>query len=413
MFAYVKNTFRSFKYYNYRLFFVGQGLSLIGTWMQQVASPWLVYRLTNSSFLLGLTSFVALSPNIFITPFSGVIADRIDRRKILYFTQINMMLSAFLLTYFYFKGGGYVSYPVILLLSLYTGIMNALDAPARQAFVFDIVNDKQDLPNAIALNSAMFNGARFFGPTFAGIVLAKWNEGGCFLINGISFVAVLIALFFMKLEKKDKVELKKINFLDEFKEGLDYTVKHKGILSILLIVVIVSIFGMSYPVILPVYVKEILHKKGDTLGFLLSIIGIGALSGAIFIASLKNFNIIVRQFFLAGSILGLSLITISFTPNIYFLYFFLFILGFGVVSQVSSGNTLIQLFVDDKKRGRVMSLYNMAFLGSAPLGSLLAGFLVKDNVLGISKTLIILGTVCASTSLFLFFNRKEFKKFLK
>ncbi|HCP16474.1 TPA: MFS transporter [candidate division WOR-3 bacterium] len=413
MLKHVKNTFRSFKYYNYRLFFLGQGLSLTGTWMQQVASPWLVYKITNSSFLLGLTSFVALSPNIFITPFSGVIADRKDRRNVLYFTQINMMLSAFLLAFFYFKGHGYISYPIILILSLYTGIMNALDAPTRHAFVYDIVNDKQDLPNAIALNSAMFNGARFFGPTLAGIVLAKWNEGGCFLINGISFVAVLIALFFMKLERKEKVKLKKINFLDEFKEGLNYTVKHKGIMSILIIVVLVSIFGMSYPVILPVYVKEILHKEGDTLGFLLSIIGVGALVGSIFIASLKNINIIVKQFFLAGTIFGSSLIVISLVHNIYLLYFFLFTLGFGVVSQVSSGNTLIPLFVDDKKRGRVMSLYNMAFLGSAPLGSLLTGFLIKRNVLGITKTLIILGLVCASTSLFLILNRREFKKVFK
>ncbi|MEO0282175.1 MAG: MFS transporter [candidate division WOR-3 bacterium] len=413
MFKFLKNTFRSFRYYNYRLFFLGQGTSLIGTWMQQVASPWLVYRITNSPFLLGLTSFVALSPNIFITPFSGVIADRIDRRKILYFTQINMMLSAFLLTYFYFKGRGYVSYPIILFLSFYTGIMNALDAPARQAFVYDIVSDKVDLPNAIALNSAMFNGARFFGPTFAGIVLAKWNEGVCFLINGISFIAVLIALFFMKLEKHGRVKLKTINFIDEFKEGLNYTFKHKGILSILVIVVIISIFGMSYPVVLPVYVKEILKKGGDTLGFLFSFIGIGALTGAIFIASLKNINIVVRQFFLAGLIFGISLISISFVRNIYFLYIFLFTLGFGVVSQVSSGNTLIQLFVDDKKRGRVMSLYNMAFLGSAPIGSLIAGFLIKQNVLGISRTLLVLGLICASTSFFLVLNRKEFRKVFK
>lgn len=413
MFRVFKNTFRSFKYYNYRLFFTGQGLSLIGTWMQQVASPWLVYRITNSSFLLGLTSFVALSPNIFITPFSGVIADRIDRRKILYFTQLNMMLSAFFLTYFYFKDNGNVSYPIILALSLYTGIMNALDAPARQAFVHDIVSDKMDLPNAIALNSAMFNGARFFGPTFAGIVLARWNEGVCFLINGISFIAVLIALFFMKLEKKEKVKLNKIKFIDEFKEGLNYTFKHKGILSILVIVLIISIFGMSYPVVLPVYVKEILKKGGDTLGFLLSFIGIGALTGAIFIASLKNINIIVKQFFLAGLLLGTSFIFISFIQNIYFLYIFLFTIGFGVVSQVSSGNTLIQLFVDDKKRGRVMSLYNMAFLGSAPIGSLIAGFLIKPNIIGISKTLLILGIICSSTSFLLLINKKEFNKIFK
>ncbi len=406
----LKNTFRSFKYYNFRLFFFGQGLSLIGTWMQQIAAPWLVYRITDSPFLLGLTSFVGMSPNFLITPISGVIADKLDRKKILYFTQINMMISAFLLAFFYFKDNGSINYGIILLLLFYNGLMNAIDGPTRQAIIFDIVEEKNDLPNAIALNSAMFNGARLIGPSLAGIVLAKWNEGVCFVINGISFFTVLIALYFMRLKIRKKTKLNSIDFKLEFKEGVDYIFKNKAILTILFIVIIISIFGMSYYTILPVYVKNVLKKDGGIFGFLLSFIGIGALGGALMIASIKNISFLTKQFFFAGAMFGIPLILLSFTKTTLWAAFLLLIIGFGMVSQVSIGNTLIQLLVDDNKRGRIMSFYNMAFLGSAPIGSIIVGFLAKENIIGIHKTLIFLGLVTTISSFYLIVRKKEFKK---
>lgn len=378
--------------------------------MQQIAAPWLVYRITDSPFLLGLTSFVGMSPNFFITPISGVIADKLDRKKILYFTQTNMMISAFLLAFFYFKNNGNINYGIILILLFYNGLMNAIDAPARQSIIFDIVKDKNDLPNAIALNSAMFNGARLFGPTLAGIVLAKWNEGVCFIINGISFFTVLIALYFMRLKTRENTKLNSIDFKLEFKEGVEYIFNNKAILTILVIVIIISIFGMSYYTILPVYVKNVLKKDGGVFGFLLSFIGMGALGGALMIASIKNISFLTKQFFFAGAMFGIPLILLSVTKTIFWAAFLFLIIGFGVVAQVSIGNTLIQLLVDDNKRGRIMSFYNMAFLGSSPIGSILVGFLAKENVIGIHKTLIFLGSVTTISSFYLIVKRKEFKK---
>ncbi|MDD3803015.1 MAG: MFS transporter [bacterium] len=400
------HTLRAFRYRNYRLFFFGQGVSLIGTWMQQIAGAWLVYRLTDSPFMLGLVSFASLIPNLFITPFGGVIADRFDRRKIMYITQTSLMVFALMLAFLVYTDRATIE--LIFLLTLLAGIMNAVDAPTRHSFIFEIVTEKEDLVNAIALNSAMFNGARLIGPAVAGLIIASFGEQMCFLLNGISFLSVLIALFMMKIEKR-KIETNSNNFFFNFKEGFKYSYNHRAIKSILILVTVISVFGMSYNTLLPVYVKETLGSGPKMLGFMMGSIGFGAFSGAIFIASRKHFKTLVKLISIAGSIFGTGLVLLSLSRVPALSLSLMFLVGFGMVSQVSVGNTILQTIVDDRMRGRVMSFYNLAFLGMAPIGNLLMGYLAKKEILGVTSTLLLSGGICIVISLTFLLQIKNFK----
>ncbi len=275
---------RALKHKNYRLFFGGQIISLTGSWMQQVALSWLVYRMTGSAFILGLVSFSSQIPILILSPIAGVLIDRMNKHRIIIATQTLLMLQAFLLTFLVFSN--VVEVWQIILLNIFSGIVNAFDLPARQSFIVEIVEKREDLGNAIALNSSIFNSARLVGPSIAGILISAVGEGICFLINGLSFIAVIVALLAMKI-KAHHIEAKHSDMLQGFKKGINYTFGFIPIRAILLLIALISIVGMPYTILMPVFAKEILHGGPHTLGFLMGAIGIGALCGAFYLASRK------------------------------------------------------------------------------------------------------------------------------
>jgi len=382
----IKLILRAFRHRNYRLFFGGQAVSLIGTWMQQIALGWLVYRLTDSAFLLGVVGFATQVPTFLLATFAGVYADKYNNHKIIITTQTFAMIQAFILAYLTLSHQVTVWY--IILLSIFAGIINAFDMPTRQSFVIEMVEDKNDLPNAIALNSSMFNSARLIGPTAAGFLISSVGEGMCFLLNAVSYIAVIAALFAMKIKKKEKTQAKK-KVLTELKEGIKYSYNFKPIRAILLMIAVVSLAGMPYTILMPVIAKDVLHGSANTLGFLMAAVGIGAMAGAIYLASRKTVIGLGSWIYYASGIFGISLILFSFSRTIPLSIFLMLFTGFGMMVQMASCNTVLQTIVDDDKRGRVMSLYVTAFMGSAPFGSLVAGSLASN--IGTPATLLLSG----------------------
>jgi MFS family permease len=380
---------RSLKHKNYRLFFGGQIISLTGSWMQQVALSWLVYRITGSAFILGLVSFSSQIPILILSPIAGVLIDRMNKHRIIIATQILLMLQAFILTFLVFSNVVEVRY--IILLNVFSGVINAFDLPARQSFIVEIVEKREDLGNAIALNSSIFNSARLAGPSIAGILISAAGEGICFLINALSFIAVITALLIMKI-KPHHIETKHSDMLQGFKEGIKYTFGFIPIRTILLLIALISIVGMPYTILMPVFAKEILHGGPHTLGFLLGAIGIGALCGAFYLASRNSVLGLGNIIAIAASSFGLGLILFSLSRNFVLSMAMLVITGMSMMVQMSSSNTILQTIVEDKMRGRVMSFYTTAFTGMAPFGSLMAGFLASK--IGAPNTLIIGGLCC-------------------
>jgi MFS family permease len=364
------NTFRALSSRNYRLFFGGQGLSLIGTWIQQIAMSWLVYRMTNSVVLLGIVGFASQIPTFIFGPFAGVLTDRANKRNILLWTQSLSLLQAIAIIVLVLTNK--VSIPHILLLSLFLGIVNAFDAPTRQAFVIELVEKREDLGNAIALNSAIFTCARLVGPAIAGLIIAATGESVCFILNAISFVAVIIALLLMQLPPP-KTQATQRHIFQELKEGISYTLGFAPIRNILFLLAMISLVGMSYTVLMPVFAKDILHGGPHTLGFLMAAIGTGALCGALRLASRQSVRGLLRIIPLASAGLGLSLILFSWSNTLWVSLCILFFTGYTMMTHMATSNTILQTIVEDKLRGRVMSFYTMAFLGMAPFGSLLAG----------------------------------------
>jgi MFS family permease len=385
----LKLIFRALTHRNYRLFFGGQGISLIGTWMQQIAMSWLVYRLTNSAFLLGMAGFLGLIPTFLLAPFSGLLSDRLNRHRILVITQTLAMIQAFILAILDLTGMIDVWHLIILILFL--GFVNAFDVPARQAFVVDMVEKKEDLSNAIALNSFLFNGARLVGPSIGGIVISILGEGLCFLLNGLSFLAVIVALLAMKTTFKKK-EIQRTRVWHGLKEGFTYTFGFAPIRFILFLLGLVSLVGMPYTVLMPIFAKDILHGGPHTLGFLMAASGMGAVAGAIFLASRKSVLGLGRIIVAASIIFGSGLITFSLSHVLWLSLLLLVFTGFGMMVQMASSNTILQTIVEDDKRGRVMSFFTMSFMGMAPFGSLLAGSLASK--IGAPNTLIIGGVLC-------------------
>jgi MFS family permease len=381
--------FRSFQYRNYRLFFSGQSISLIGTWIQRIATPWLVYHLTGSALLLGVIGFAGQIPTFLIAPFAGVMTDRWNRYHILIGTQIAAMIQALILALLYFTGTIEIWH--IVLLNVFLGCVNAFDVPARQSFVIEMVEKKEDLGNAIALNSSMVNGARLLGPSIAGILIAFTGEGICFLLNGISYLFVIVSLLLMKVKPR-KIKRKDTNVLKELKDGFSYAFGFAPIKYIIFLLSMVSLMGMQYAVLMPVFAKEILHGGSHTFGFLMGATGVGALTGALYLASRKNAKGLIKIIPLAAGIFGLGLISFSFSRVFLLSLALLVITGLGMMLQMASSNTILQTIVDDDKRGRVMSFYTMAFMGTAPFGSLLAGGLAK--IIGVSHTILIGGISC-------------------
>ena len=389
-----KIIFRSLQYKNYRLFFGGQSISLVGTWIQRIATPWLVYHLTGSVFLLGVVGFAGQIPTFLLAPFAGVLTDRWNRYRILIVTQILAMVQALVLALLFFMGTIEVWH--IIVLNVVLGCINAMDIPARQSFVIDLVGKKEDLGNAIALNSSMVNGARLLGPSIAGVLIASAGEGTCFLINGLSYLVVIATLLKMKVDPR-RINNKDKNVLKELKEGFSYTFGFTPIKSVILLLALVSLMGMPYSVLMPVFAKEILHGGPHTFGFLMGASGLGALTGAIYLASKKSVLGFGRIIPLSAGIFGFGLIAFSLSRFFPLSLALMVITGLGMMLQLASSNTILQTIVDDDKRGRVMSFYTMAFIGTAPFGSLMAGELA--NVMGAPNTLIIGGILCISGAL--------------
>jgi len=385
----MKVIFRSLTHRNYRLFFVGQGISLIGTWMQRIAISWLVYRLSNSALLLGLVGFASQIPTFLLAPFAGALADRWNRQRMLVVIQTLAMIQALILAFLIYRET--IVIWQIVLLSIFLGCVNAFDIPTRQSFVVDMVENKEDLGNAIALNSSLVNGARLLGPSVAGILIAAVGEGMCFLLNGISYIAVIIALLSMRIASKEPV-VHKTRILQEVKEGFTYVFRVGPIRSILLLFALVSFMGMPYQVLMPLFAGEVFHGGPDTLGFLMGATGIGALIGTFYLASRKNAIGLGKITVSTAGIFGIGLVVFSLSRLLWVSLLFMILTGFGMMVQMASGNTILQTIVDDDKRGRVMSFYTVAFMGMAPFGNLLAGELADK--IGAPNTILLSGVCC-------------------
>lgn len=403
-----KNIFRSLKYPNFRLFFGGQSISLVGTWIQRIAMPWLVYDISHSVVLLGIVGFAGQIPTFLMAPFAGVIADRRNRYHILIATQVLAMLQALTLAILVFLGTIQVWH--ILLLSVVLGLINAFDMPTRQSFMIEMVEKKEDLGNAIALNSTMVNGARLLGPSIAGVLIAIAGEGTCFLINGISYLLVIYSLLKMNVIPKKRKE-KNAKVVDQLKEGFKYTFGFMPVKFIILLLAMVSLMGMPYSVLMPVFAKEVLHGGSNTFGFLMGASGLGALSGALYLASRKNAAGLEKLIPFAASIFGAGLILLSFTRLFWLSVLMMIITGAGMMLGMAGSNTVIQTVVDDNKRGRVMSFYAMAFMGTAPFGSLIAGGLAK--IIGTPATLSISGICCVLGAVFYFSKLPKLQKAIR
>lgn len=382
-------TFRALRNRNYRLFFSGQCISVTGTWIQQVAINWLVYSLTKSALLMGFVMFAGSIPSLFLSPLAGVVIDRINKYHVLIMLQTLFMIEALIIAILTLTGVIQVWHIIILSISI--GITNAFDMPLRQAFVVQLIDRNEDLGNAISLNTSSLNLALLIGPAIAGTLIAAFGEGICFLINSLSYIAVIIALFAMRIKSLPIHEPNGTNVFQEFKEGLKSVSNSFPMRNIIIYLAIASLVGMSYIVLMPIYAKEILHGNAQTLGFLLSTAGVGALFGALYLAGKKTILGLEKWICIASLIFGLGLVGLAFADKFLIALILLFFIGFGMVVVIASCNTLVQDIVDEDKRGRVMSLYTMAFMGTTPIGSLFGG--VIAHKIGVPHTFLLTGLI--------------------
>jgi MFS family permease len=381
---------RALRHRNYRLFFSGQLVSLVGTWMQQVAEAWLVYRLTGSAALLGVAGFASQIPVFLLATIGGTVADRANRHRILVITQTTSMVLPLILATLVFTGHVHVWHVFTLAATL--GVVNAFDVPARQAFVVEMVG-KEDLVNAIALNSSIVNGARTIGPAVAGVLLAAVGEGWCFLINGLSYVAVITGLLLMKLPARDK-QTQPPPALADTVEGFRFVRRSPPVRDLLLLVGLVSFAGMSYSVLMPIFADSILHGGPKGLGLLMASAGFGSLCGALSIASRSSTRGLGRVVALSALTFGVGLMVFALSRVFWLSAALLFVVGMSMITQAASTNTLIQSMVPDALRGRVMAVYAMMFMGMSPFGALLQGALAER--IGAPYTLVIGGCICVA-----------------
>ena len=380
---------RALRSRNFRLFFAGQSISLIGTWMTRVATSWLVYRLTRSPFLLGLATFAGQAPLFFVAPLAGPLVDRWNRHRALIVTQVLSLVQSFALAGLALTGSA-TTFNLILLM-LMQGLINAFDMPVRQSFVIQMVETRDELPNAIALNSSMVNVARLLGPAIAGLVIAQVGEGICFLADGISYGAVIVSLLMMRIRTAPPPHsVKRVR--EEMAEGWRYVTGSLPIRSILLLLALVSLLGMPYTVLMPIFAARILHGGAHTLGWLMACTGVGALVASIGLAGRKSVLGLGRSIPISAGLFGASLIGFGFSTKIWLSMATLLISGFGMIRHLAASNTIVQTIVDDEKRGRVMAFYAMAFAGMAPFGSLLAGTIASK--FGAPHTVIASGIFC-------------------
>ena len=370
---------------NFRLFFFGQAVSLIGTWMQQIAMRWLVYRLTKSELMLGVVAFVSDIPLFFLVPFAGVLADRLKRHQILFVTQLLAAIQAAVLALLVITE--FVAVWHVVVLGGLLGIISSFDITARQAFIVDMIENKDDLPNAIALNSFIFNGALLIGPAVAGILIAAVGEGLCFAINSVSYLTVVGALMMMKIPKK-KFSSSALGFKAAIIEGATYTFASVPIRSILMFVAVAA----SYPLLMPVYAEDILQGGPRVFGYLMSATGVGALAGAVLLASRNNLKGLGEMIVIAAVLYGIGYFALALSYALPISLIIALVLGFSLMMQMASSNTIVQSIVEDQKRGRVLSLFVMARRGIESLGSLLFGAIAAW--IGTPDTMMIAGTVC-------------------
>ena len=386
---------RALRHRNYRLFFTGQTVSLIGTWMTRIATSWLVYRLTRSALLLGLVGFAGQIPSFLLAPFAGVLVDRWNRHRLLVITQVLAMIQSAALAVLALAG--IINIWHILALSLFQGVINAFDMPARQSFVVEMVEKREDLGNAIALNSSMVNAARLLGPSLGGVLIAAVGEGWCFFADAVSYLAVIASLLLMRLAKRPHREPGRVPVLPALREGWAYVAGSAPLRSILLLLALVSLVGMPYTVLMPVFASEVLHGGPHTLGFLMGAVGVGALLGAVYLAGRRTVLGLGKVIPFAAGLFGAGLIGFSLSRVVWLSLIFLLLTGVGFMVNMAASNTLLQTLVDDSKRGRVMSFYTMAIVGITPFGSLLAGGLAHR--IGTPRTLLFGGIGCIAGAL--------------
>jgi MFS family permease len=387
-FSRASHAWRALRHRNFRLFVGGQGISLIGTWMTRIAIMWLVYRLTHSALLLGAVGFAGQIPAFVLAPFAGVWVDRLSRRQVLIWTQVLSMVQSFLLAGLTFSGR--INVPTILALSIMQGVINAFDMPARQSFTVQMVESREDLGNAIAINSSMFNVSRLIGPSLAGMMIAATGEAWCFLIDGISYIAVIASLLMMRIHVPAPPR-KTTSTFTELHEGWTYVSGFLPIRTILTLFAIVSLMGMPFVVLMPVFAAQVLHGGPHTLGFLMAAMGVGALVSALSLAARKSVRGLIRMIPVAETVFGLGLIGFGLSRVFWLSMLMVLVAGMGMIQGMASSNTIIQTLVSEDKRGRVMSYYAMAFVGMAPFGSLLAG--VMAHAIGAPLTVIINGAI--------------------
>jgi MFS family permease len=392
---------------NFRLYYGGQTISLIGTWMTRLATSWLVYRLTGSALLLGVVGFAGQIPTFLLAPFAGVWIDRLNRRQVLLITQVLAMIQSLALAVLTLSK--HITVQEIILLGAFQGAINAFDMPGRQAFLVQMV-DKADLGNAIALNSSMVNMARLVGPSLAGAVIAISGEGYCFLIDGISYIAVIASLLAMRLETKT-IERSARSVLAQLKEGWTYVSGFAPIRTILLLFAIVSLMGWPFTVLMPIFAAKVLKGGPHTLGFLMAAMGVGALVSAVSLAVRRTVLGLGRMIPLSAGAFGIGLIFFGLSRNLWISLAMMLVCGFGLMQQMAASNTIIQTIVEESKRGRVMSFYTMAFVGMAPFGSLLAGSLA--NLIGAPKTVMLTGTCCVIGAIWFASNLRMIRRLIR
>jgi MFS family permease len=385
---------RALRHRNYRLFFSGQSVSLVGTWITRVATSWLVYRLTGSELLLGIVGFCGQIPTLLLTPFAGVFVDRSDKRRILLVTQILSLLQSALLAVLTLTN--VITVAQILILQLFQGAINAFDTPARQALVVDMVEDRQDVPNAIALNSSMVNGSRIIGPSIGGVIIAAVGEGWCFALDAVSYLAVIVSIVLMRftphVENRQPVAM-----MRELSSAWRYVTGSIPIRSALLLLAIVSVAGVPYTVLMPAIAAEELHGGPNTMGILMAASGVGALLGGIYLAARTSVVGLGRVMLIGTLTFGVSLVLFSLVHTIWLAAPLLAFAGGGFIVQMASTNTIIQTIVEERFRGRVMAFYTMAFFGTVPVGSLLSGIAAEH--VGAPMTIRLGGLICIVSGL--------------
>jgi MFS family permease len=389
----ISHAWRALRHRNFKLFFFGQSISVIGTWMTRVATGWLVYRLTHSALLLGVVSFAGQIVSFALGPFAGVWIERLNRRKLLVWTQAaaavqSLALAALALTHV-------ITLWEIIALTALQGVINAFDMPGRQSFLVQMVEGGNDLSNAIAINSSMANGARLIGPAIAGLVIGAFGEGWCFLVDGVSYFAVIASLLLMRI-KPLNIRRSRTSTFEQMREGWDYVRTFRPIRTILLLFALLSLMGYSYAVLLPIFAGEVLHGGAYTLGWLTAASGIGALVSGLSLAVRKSVVGLTRMLQVAAALLGGALILFGLSHTLWLSLVLMVFVGFGLMQGASVSNTIVQSLVTEDKRARVMGYYTMAFFGTAPFGSLLAGALAHR--VGAPHTVILTGSFCVAGS---------------